>query len=76
MDVYRLEDASADELGLEEYFYGAGVSVVEWAQFVREDLPEEYLEIQLFHIDENTRKLVVKPVGERYEQLAMEVFGK
>ncbi|TKK44998.1 tRNA (adenosine(37)-N6)-threonylcarbamoyltransferase complex ATPase subunit type 1 TsaE, partial [Streptococcus agalactiae] len=24
----------------------------------------------------NTRKLVVKPVGERYEQLAMEVFGK
>ncbi|EOV6589210.1 TPA: tRNA (adenosine(37)-N6)-threonylcarbamoyltransferase complex ATPase subunit type 1 TsaE [Listeria monocytogenes] len=76
MDVYRLEDTSADELGLEEYFYGAGVSVVEWAQFVREDLPEEYLEIKLFHIDENTRKIVVKPVGQRYEQLAMEVFGK
>ncbi|EAC2696070.1 TPA_asm: tRNA (adenosine(37)-N6)-threonylcarbamoyltransferase complex ATPase subunit type 1 TsaE [Listeria monocytogenes] len=76
MDVYRLEDTSADELGLEEYFYGASVSVVEWAQFVREDLPEEYLEIKLFHIDENTRKIVVKPVGQRYEQLAMEVFGK
>lgn len=76
MDVYRLEDASADELGLEEYFYGDGVSVVEWAQFVGEDLPNEYLEIQLFHIDENTRKIVAKPVGKRYEQLAMEVFQK
>ncbi|MBC1413592.1 tRNA (adenosine(37)-N6)-threonylcarbamoyltransferase complex ATPase subunit type 1 TsaE [Listeria welshimeri] len=76
MDVYRLDDTSADELGLEEYFYGAGVSVVEWAQFVHEDLPEEYLEIKLFHIDENTRKIVVNPVGERYEQLAKEVFGK
>ncbi|MCB2798393.1 tRNA (adenosine(37)-N6)-threonylcarbamoyltransferase complex ATPase subunit type 1 TsaE, partial [Listeria monocytogenes] len=29
-----------------------------------------------FHIDENTRKIVVKPVGHRYAQLAMEVFGK
>ncbi|WP_271004473.1 tRNA (adenosine(37)-N6)-threonylcarbamoyltransferase complex ATPase subunit type 1 TsaE [Listeria seeligeri] len=76
MDVYRLEDASADDLGLEEYFYGSGVSVVEWAQFVKEDLPSEYLEIRLFHMDENTRKMVVKPVGKRYEQLAMEVFEK
>ncbi|AIS60486.1 tRNA (adenosine(37)-N6)-threonylcarbamoyltransferase complex ATPase subunit type 1 TsaE [Listeria ivanovii] len=76
MDVYRLEDASADDLGLEEYFYGSGVSVVEWAQFVQEDLPSEYLEIRLFHIDENTRRMVAKPVGKRYERLAMEVFEK
>ncbi|MBC2255889.1 tRNA (adenosine(37)-N6)-threonylcarbamoyltransferase complex ATPase subunit type 1 TsaE [Listeria ivanovii] len=76
MDVYRLEDASSDDLGLEEYFYGSGVSVVEWAQFVQEDLPSEYLEIRLFHIDENTRRMVAKPVGKRYERLAMEVFEK
>ena len=30
MDVYRLEEAGSDEMGLEEYFYGDGVSVVEW----------------------------------------------
>lgn len=30
MDVYCLEDVLVDEFGLEEYFYGVGVSVVEW----------------------------------------------
>lgn len=41
-DVYRLE--SADELfqiGAEEYFYGNGVCIVEWADQVAEILPDE-----------------------------------
>ena len=43
-DVYRLEDASdLFEIGAEEYFYGEGVSIVEWADQVAEILPDETL---------------------------------
>lgn len=41
-DVYRL-DGNIDELyniGIEEYFYGKGVSVVEWADMIYDELPE------------------------------------
>ena len=41
MDIYRLEDGGAEDLGLEEYFDGDGISVVEWAQFVADGLPPE-----------------------------------
>lgn len=47
MDVYRLEDASADDIGLDEYFNGDGVSVVEWSQFIDDELPNEYLIIHI-----------------------------
>ena len=33
MDVYRLEEGGGDDLGLEEYFNGDGVNVVEWSKF-------------------------------------------
>lgn len=41
-DVYRL-DGNTDELyniGAEEYFYGNGVSVIEWADMITDELPE------------------------------------
>ena len=47
MDVYRLEETGGMDLGLEEYFEGEGVSIVEWAKFIPEDLPTEYLQIKL-----------------------------
>ncbi|MBQ8564137.1 MAG: tRNA (adenosine(37)-N6)-threonylcarbamoyltransferase complex ATPase subunit type 1 TsaE [Firmicutes bacterium] len=41
-DVYRLRNAEdLFEIGADEYFYGCGVSVVEWADLVMEALPEE-----------------------------------
>ncbi|MCI5687057.1 tRNA (adenosine(37)-N6)-threonylcarbamoyltransferase complex ATPase subunit type 1 TsaE [Anaerovoracaceae bacterium 42-11] len=43
-DVYRLESAAQlFEIGAEEYFYGRGVSIVEWADQVAEILPDETL---------------------------------
>ena len=55
MDVYRVEEG-ADELGLDEYFEGDGLSVVEWGSLIEEELPEDYLEIILksFLTDKNT----------------------
>ena len=71
MDVYRLEETGGTDLGLEEYFEGEGVSIVEWATFIPEDLPQEYLQIKLVPAGDDLmeRELTFSPVGERYEKL-------
>ena len=75
MDVYRLEDASADDIGLEEYFNGDGVSVVEWSQFIDDELPNEYLIIHIIKDEQNDdqRKIVIEAKGERYQELLAEL---
>ncbi|MGX8773487.1 MAG: tRNA (adenosine(37)-N6)-threonylcarbamoyltransferase complex ATPase subunit type 1 TsaE [Bacillota bacterium] len=48
-DVYRIGDPDEMfELGYEEYFYGDGVCVVEWADIIEELLPEDAV---IIHID-------------------------
>lgn len=76
MDVYRLEEVGGDELGLEEYFQGEGVSIVEWATFIPEDLPKEFLKIKLVPMGEDfsERDLVFEPVGAQYEQIVANYF--
>ncbi|MGY3748280.1 tRNA (adenosine(37)-N6)-threonylcarbamoyltransferase complex ATPase subunit type 1 TsaE [Vagococcus salmoninarum] len=73
MDVYRLEEGAGD-LGLEEYFEAEGVSVVEWGQMIAEELPSSYLEIILsYQVAEDSRKLVLKPVGQRAADLVSRI---
>lgn len=45
MDVYRISIEEADELGLDDYFYGRGATIVEWASLIGDLLPPERLEI-------------------------------
>jgi tRNA threonylcarbamoyladenosine biosynthesis protein TsaE len=73
MDVYRVLDAYED-LGFDEYFEGEGVTVVEWAHLIKEQLPEELLTIYLYHQGQDQRKMVLVPKGQRYEQLCKEIF--
>jgi tRNA threonylcarbamoyladenosine biosynthesis protein TsaE len=73
MDVYRVED-SFEDLGFDEYFEGNGITVVEWAHLIEEQLPQELLMISLFLGENGTRKIVVTPKGERYEELCKEFF--
>ncbi len=58
-------------MGLEEYFDGEGVSVVEWSQFVADELPAQYLVVKLLkdETDDDKRTLVLEPHGAHYEQL-------
>lgn len=45
-DVYRIADQEEmDELGYEEYFYGKGVCLIEWAGLIEELLPEDYTKV-------------------------------
>ena len=74
MDVYRLEDSDED-LGFEEYFSGEGVSVVEWATFIEEYLPDERLEIVVSHQGDQQREIQLTPIGERYIELIKEIMS-
>ncbi|WP_400245187.1 tRNA (adenosine(37)-N6)-threonylcarbamoyltransferase complex ATPase subunit type 1 TsaE [Niallia sp. JL1B1071] len=73
MDVYRLKD-SEEDLGFDEYFEGDGVTVVEWAHLIEDQLPVEFLQIQLFYDNTSGRKIVLSPKGSRYMQLCKELF--
>lgn len=71
MDVYRLEETGGMDMGLEEYFEGNGVSVVEWSQFVNSELPAENLVIHIKKDEhhDDVRYLIFEPHGKRYEDL-------
>lgn len=73
MDVYRLEESDED-LGFDEYFHGNGITVVEWAKFIEEMLPTELLEINIKYVNDNERKIILAPKGERYLDLCKELF--
>lgn len=74
MDAYRLENGGAEDLGLEEYFDGNGVSVVEWAEFVEDELPTDFLAIHFKRTgDDNTRILEFEPHGQHFDQIVKSV---
>ena len=47
-DVYRLPTPDAiEELGYDEFFYGTGVTAVEWSDLIQAYLPAEYLQVKI-----------------------------
>jgi len=68
MDVYRLDDGK-DNIGITDYFNKGGITIIEWADIIQDELPEERLEIKFKIVDENTRLLVITPYGQAYEEL-------
>lgn len=47
-DVYRIADVDEmDEVGYEDYIYGDGVTLIEWANLIKEILPDHYTEITI-----------------------------
>lgn len=47
-DVYRIGDVEEmDEIGYEDYFYGKGISFVEWANLIEELIPKERIQITI-----------------------------
>ena len=47
-DVYRIgAPEEMDEIGFEDYVYGEGVTMIEWANLIQEILPEHYTQITI-----------------------------
>lgn len=67
IDAYRLEHSDED-IGFEEYIYGDGITVIEWAKFIEEFLPEERLKITIELLDEEKRRLTFEPIGDDYQK--------
>lgn len=66
-DVYRIGDIEEmDEIGYEDYFYGEGLCMIEWANLIEEILPQERFDVT---IEKNLekgfdyRKIIIKEHG-------------
>jgi tRNA threonylcarbamoyladenosine biosynthesis protein TsaE len=68
MDLYRLNEMD-DSINIEEYFDKKGVCIIEWADIIQDDLPEERLDIKIKIVDEDTRVMIITPYGQKYEEL-------
>ncbi|MFH1086062.1 MAG: tRNA (adenosine(37)-N6)-threonylcarbamoyltransferase complex ATPase subunit type 1 TsaE [Chloroflexota bacterium] len=70
VDLYRIRDyADAFALGLEDYIYDDGVTVIEWADRAIEIMPPDRLWISLTFVEYTKRTLLFEASGERYVQL-------
>jgi len=68
-DLFRLE--SADELssvGYEEYFYGDGICLVEWAEKAKKLLPKERIDVFLRIVSESEREIRIKRIQSKKDR--------
>jgi tRNA threonylcarbamoyladenosine biosynthesis protein TsaE len=70
IDLYRLDRIEeVTQLGLDDYLYGNGVCVVEWADKGLSVLPEEHLLIEMQIVSPTKRKLSFMPRDTRYLEM-------
>ncbi|MFC1965549.1 tRNA (adenosine(37)-N6)-threonylcarbamoyltransferase complex ATPase subunit type 1 TsaE [Chloroflexota bacterium] len=70
VDLYRLDRIEESmDLGLDDYLYGSGVCVVEWAEKALSILPVEHLMIEISYLSDTERSFKMKPSGQRYSKM-------
>jgi tRNA threonylcarbamoyladenosine biosynthesis protein TsaE len=74
VDAYRVGDAAeALGFGFDDYLNDAGVTVIEWAERIRDALPTEHLWIEFRYISETKRAILMQARGSHYQQLVDEL---
>ncbi len=74
IDLFRLEEEKeAEELGLDDYFQGRGITAIEWADKIPSLLPKEMLFIHIVYKGKSTRSLEILGKGDRYHKLVEEL---
>lgn len=76
-DLYRLNfQEEIEKLGYEEYFYSNGITLIEWADRVKDYLPGELLLVNIKLSEKYSKRIITfQPIGRRYKDL-MEDFKK
>ena len=70
IDLFRLNHiAEIEDLGLDDYLYGNGICVVEWAEKGLSLLPLEHMLIEISYLDDTKRSFHLKSSSERYQEL-------
>lgn len=74
-DVYRLENADElFDLGFDDYFYGNGVCIIEWADKIEKMIPKERIVIDIEKgKNDDERILKFSGYGERFQELVKEL---
>lgn len=76
-DVYRIGDAGEmEDLGYEEYFYGDGVCVIEWADLIKDILPYNYLWIEIRITGVKSRQICLTGTNDYYKEIIGELLKK
>lgn len=79
-DVYRINDIDEMyEIGYEEYFFGDGVTVIEWAELIKDIIPEENIWVHIskdLEMGMDYRSINIETHGEIYEGLLREMIEK
>ena len=74
MDLYRLDRLEEiAELGLDDYLYGNGVCVIEWAEKGAALFPAEHLLVKISYLADTERCFRFETSGERYEKLVVQL---
>ena len=68
-DVYRIGDLEEmEEIGYDDYFFGQGICLIEWAELIEEILPEKRIEVTIEKDLEKGFEYRKIPIGERGEK--------
>ena len=77
VDFYRLDDTEEmASLGLDDYLFGEGVCVVEWADKGLSVLTEQHLLIEMERLGHSKRRLSFRPAGSRYDDLVSDLKAR
>lgn len=67
IDLYRITETSEVlTFGFQDYLYGPGISLIEWADRAADFLPKNYLTVELYYLAETKRRVVLRPHGARF----------
>lgn len=70
IDLYRLSGlAEIENLGLDDYIYGSGLTVVEWADKGMHLLPRQHLAVKIETLENDSRLFEFTPAGLRYQAM-------
>ena len=69
IDLYRLEEATLDDLGLREYLFSEGVAAVEWFERLRGGADMEYLSVRISYAGANLRRIELSAIDSRHAQI-------
>ena len=57
IDLYRIINGEAQELGLHEYFHSDGISVIEWAEKADDEIPDNCIKVRMNHAGDDLREI-------------------
>ena len=70
IDLYRIgviDDLR--DIGMDEIVYGKGVTAIEWAERIKDVLPDERLDITLKWVDDKTRSIEIRAFGHHHKEI-------